>query len=42
MKNLYDIIKFSVVTEKSTKIAPENNQFVFKVSLDSLRNKKCY
>ena len=34
MKNLYDIIKFPVVTEKSTKIS-ENNQFVFKVSLDS-------
>ena len=34
MKNLYDIIKFPVVTEKSTKIS-ENNQFVFKVSLNS-------
>ena len=37
MKNIYDIIKFPVVTEKSTKIS-ENNQFVFKVKIDS--NKK--
>ena len=34
MKNLYDIIKFPVVTEKSTKIS-ENNQFIFKVAIDS-------
>ena len=34
MTNLYDIIKFPVVTEKSTKIS-ENNQFVFKVAIDS-------
>ena len=34
MKNLYDIIKFPVVTEKSTKIS-ENNQFIFKVAVDS-------
>ena len=34
MKNLYDIVKFPVVTEKSTKIS-ENNQFIFKVSIDS-------
>ena len=34
MTNLYDIIKFPVVTEKSTKIS-ENNQFVFKVSINS-------
>ena len=34
MKNHYDIIKFPVVTEKSTKIS-ENNQFVFKVAINS-------
>ncbi len=34
MKKLYDIIKFPVVTEKSTKIS-ENNKFVFKVELNS-------
>tara|TARA_B100000029_G_C16967808_1_gene738784 strand:- start:62 stop:352 length:291 start_codon:yes stop_codon:yes gene_type:complete len=34
MKNIYDIIKFPVVTEKSTKIS-ENNQFVFKVGINS-------
>ena len=34
MTNFYDIIKFPVVTEKSTKIS-ENNQFVFKVAIDS-------
>ena len=34
MKNLYNIIKFPVVTEKSTKIS-ENNQFVFKVDIDT-------
>ena len=34
MTNLYDIIKFPVVTEKSTKIS-ENNQFVFKVAINS-------
>ena len=34
MKNTYDIIKFPVVTEKSTKIS-QNNQFVFKVGINS-------
>ena len=34
MTNFYDIIKFPVVTEKSTKIS-ENNQFVFKVAINS-------
>ena len=34
MNNIYDIIKFPVVTEKSTKIS-ENNQFVFKVGIKS-------
>ena len=34
MKNIYDIIKFPVVTEKSTKIS-ENNQFVFKVGINT-------
>ena len=33
-KNIYSIIRQPVVTEKSTKIS-ENNQFVFKVSLES-------
>ena len=33
MNYLYDIIKFPVVTEKSTKIS-ENNQFVFKVGIN--------
>ena len=41
MKNIHDIIKFPVVTEKSTKIS-ENNQFVFKVdprsSKDEIKN----
>ena len=37
MKNLYDIIKFPVVTEKSTKIS-ENNQFVFKVGIKSSKD----
>ena len=37
MQNLYDIIKFPVVTEKSTKIS-ENNQFVFKVAIDSSKD----
>ena len=37
MKNLYDIIKFPVVTEKSTKIS-ENNQFVFKVGIHSTKD----
>ena len=37
MKNLYDIIKFPVVTEKSTKIS-ENNQFVFKVAIDTSKS----
>ena len=32
--NIYNIIRNPVVTEKTTKIA-ENNQFVFKVSLES-------
>ena len=34
MNNIYDIIKFPVVTEKTTKIS-ENNQFVFKVAINS-------
>ena len=34
MKNTYDIIKFPVVTEKSTKIS-QNNQCVFKVGINS-------
>ena len=33
-KNIYNIIKNPVVTEKTTKIA-ENNQFVFKVDVSS-------
>ena len=33
MNSLYDIIKFPVVTEKSTKIS-ENNQFIFKVGIN--------
>ena len=33
-KNIYNIIKNPVVTEKTTKIA-ENNQFVFKVDISS-------
>ena len=37
MKNLYNIIKFPVVTEKSTKIS-ENNQFVFKVDIDTSKD----
>ena len=37
MKNLYDIVKFPVVTEKSTKIS-ENNQFVFKVDIDTSKD----
>ena len=37
MKNLYNIIKFPVVTEKSTKIS-ENNQFVFKVDTDTSKD----
>ena len=37
MTNIYDIIKFPVVTEKSTKIS-ENNQFVFKVAIDSSKD----
>ena len=37
MKNLYDIVKSPVVTEKSTKIS-ENNQFVFKVDIDSSKD----
>ena len=37
MKNIYDIIKFPVVTEKSTKIS-ENNQFVFKVGINTSKN----
>ena len=37
MNSLYDIIKFPVVTEKSTKIS-ENNQFVFKVGIDSSKD----
>ena len=37
MKNIYDIIKFPVVTEKSTKIS-ENNQFVFKVGINSSKD----
>ena len=37
MKNIYDIIKFPVVTEKSTKIS-ENNQFVFKVAIDTSKS----
>ena len=37
MKNLYNIIKFPVVTEKSTKIS-ENNQFVFKVDIGTSKD----
>ena len=37
MNSLYDIIKFPVVTEKSTKIS-ENNQFVFKVGINSSKD----
>ena len=37
MINIYDIIKFPVVTEKSTKIS-ENNQFVFKVGINSSKD----
>ena len=37
MNNIYDIIKFPVVTEKSTKIS-ENNQFVFKVAINTSKN----
>ena len=37
MKSVYDIVKFPVVTEKSTKIS-ENNQFVFKVAIDSSKD----
>ncbi|MBF97174.1 MAG: 50S ribosomal protein L23 [Alphaproteobacteria bacterium MarineAlpha9_Bin4] len=37
MKNIYEIIKFPVVTEKSTK-ASENNQFVFKVEINSSKD----
>ena len=37
MKNIYDIIKFPVVTEKSTKIS-ENNQFVFKVGINTSKD----
>ena len=33
-KNIYNIIRQPVVTEKTTKIS-ENNQFVFRVSIDS-------
>ena len=33
-RNIYNIIKNPVVTEKTTKIS-ENNQFVFKVSVES-------
>ena len=32
--NIYSVIRNPVVTEKTTKIA-ENNQFVFRVSLES-------
>ncbi len=32
--NIYNIIKNPIVTEKTTKIS-ENNQFVFKVDIDS-------
>ena len=37
MNNIYDIIKFPVVTEKTTKIS-ENNQFVFKVAINTSKN----
>jgi large subunit ribosomal protein L23 len=37
MNSIYDIIKFPVVTEKSTKIS-ENNQFVFKVGINSSKD----
>ncbi len=37
MTNVYDIIKFPVVTEKSTKIS-ENNQFVFKVGINTSKD----
>ena len=41
MTNIYNIIKFPVVTEKSTKIS-ENNQFVFKVGVESSKDEIKY
>ena len=37
MNNINEIIKFPVVTEKTTKVS-ENNQFVFKVAVNSSKN----